>query len=149
MNDQDQKHQEIIDIEEHAREGREIPHAEKYRIRIDKQQYVVSVPEMTGEQLLTIAQNLPPERYALYQKLRGGETVKIEQSQIVNFRTPGVERFMTLPLDQTEGAEPAENLIELRRHYNLPEDDVSFLDRLGLPWETVTENNVQRVVVYG
>jgi hypothetical protein len=37
------------------------------------------------------------------QKLRGGQTKRIDLDERVDFTTPGVERFMTLPLDQTEG----------------------------------------------
>jgi hypothetical protein len=37
------------------------------------------------------------------QKLRGGEVKKIGLDEEADFTTPGVERFMTLPLDQTEG----------------------------------------------
>ena len=41
--------------------------------------------------------------FRLDEKLVGGRTVKIELDQVVDLTAPGVERFMTLPLDQTEG----------------------------------------------
>lgn len=139
---------ETIDIEGYAKVGKKIPQAEKYRIRIDKEHYVVLNTEMTGGQLLAQAGKQPPERYALYQKLKGGETVKIELNQKADFTAPGVERFMTLPLDQTEGAVISKEATSLREHFHLPDEDLLFLDRLGLPWETVSERNVQRVVIY-
>jgi len=148
MEKQNLQEEKIIDIEEYAKEGKVIPEADQYRIRIDKQHYVVRVPEMTVGQLLALAGKQPPERFSLYQKLKGGETRIVELDQTADFRTPGVERFMTLPLDQTEGAELAEQYQKLRRHFELPEDDVSFLERLALPWETVNEGSVQRVVLY-
>jgi len=52
---------------------------------------------------LQLAGKTPPEQYMLSQKLRGGQTRRIALDARVDFTTPGVERFMTLPLDQTEG----------------------------------------------
>lgn len=95
--------EEVIDLEECAKSNRTPPRARQYRIRIDKQYYVVSVAEMTGRQLLELAGKRPPEQYKIYQKLRGGQTKNIGLSEKADFTTPGVERFMTLPLDQTEG----------------------------------------------
>ena len=37
----------------------------------------------------------------------------------------------------------------MRRHFQLPADDTEYLENCGLQWETVTENNVRGVVIYG
>ncbi len=95
--------EEIIDLEEYAKANRHPPKANRYRIRIDKQQYVVEVPFLTGRQLLQLAQKTPPERYRIYQKLSSGHKENIGLDEKADFTRPGVERFMTLPLDQTEG----------------------------------------------
>lgn len=47
---------------------------------------------------------------------------------------------MTLSLNQTEG-------YSTRRHFQLSEEDEAYLNALGLPWETITENQAQRVVI--
>ena len=140
---------EIVDIEDYAKNDKTIPKAKKYRIRIDKQRYVLDVPEMTGRELLTLAGKEPPEQYAIYQKLRGGKTEKIDLDETASFRKPGVERFMTLPLDQTEGGEPATEQPKLRYDFVLPENDIRFLDSSGVAWETVVEGQSQCVILYG
>jgi hypothetical protein len=94
---------EVVDLEEYARAGRKPPKAKQYRIRVDRDRFVVNVSQMTGRQILELAGKQPPERFRLDQKLHGGQAVKIELAEVVDFTTPGVERFMTLPLDQTEG----------------------------------------------
>lgn len=94
---------EIVDIEEYAKAGRKPPKAKSYRIRIDKNQYVVNVSEMTGRELLNLAGKVPATNYLIYQTLHGGEPRKIGLDEKVDFTTPGVERFRTLPLDQTDG----------------------------------------------
>ena len=94
---------EIIDLEEYALANRKPPRARRYRIRIDKTKYEVKVTSMTGRELLTLAGKSPVSNYMITQKLRGGQTRRIELDESTDFTTPGVERFMTLPLDQTEG----------------------------------------------
>jgi hypothetical protein len=96
---------EIIDIEIYAKEGKEPPFGKKtkYRVRIDDKHYVIDPRDPTGRELLLIAGKNPPEGYRLDQKLRGGATQKIELDEKVDLAQPGVERFMTIPLDATEG----------------------------------------------
>ena len=95
--------EDLVDVEEYALAGKRPPRAKRYRIRIDKERYVVELSGMTGRELLVLAKKVPPEQWMLTQKLRGGEVKKIGLDETVDFTAPGVERFMTLPLDQTEG----------------------------------------------
>lgn len=96
-------HQEVIDLEVFAKEGRQPPTGMRYRIRIDREYFVVDAPCMTGRELLQLAGKSPPDQWMISQKLRGGQVAEIGLNQKADFTTPGVERFMTLPLDQTEG----------------------------------------------
>lgn len=123
---------EELDLEEFSKvHGGKPPKARRYRIRIDREKYTVEVPEMTGRQILELAKKLPPENWLLNQKLKGGHVKAIGLTEIVDFRTPGIERFMTLPKDQSEG------LSELRRQFQLPEADVEGLEAAGFRWETI------------
>lgn len=101
--DVDEVVEDLIDLEEHAIAGKRPPRAKRYRIRIDRERYVVEVPSMTGRQLLTLAGKTPVEQWMITQKLHGGEVKKVGLDEVVDFTAPGIERFMTLPLDQTEG----------------------------------------------
>lgn len=134
---------EIIDLEEFAKSGKVPPtRCRGYRIRIGKQFYTVTRSTMTGRDLLELAEKTPPERFRVDQKFRGGQTKRVGLDETVNLATPGVERFQTLPLDQTEG-------YAARRHFRLPKLDEEHLNARGLPWETVSESGNQRVIVYG
>lgn len=95
----------VFDLEEYATRG-ELPpeHAKRFRIRVDRVIYLVDGPHITGRKILEISGHVPPEQWRLDQRFRGGATKKIELNQVVDLRTCAVERFMTLPLDQTEGA---------------------------------------------
>jgi hypothetical protein len=92
-----------IDIEEYGKRGERPPPARRYRVRIDRDRFVVPKAHPLGRELLTIAGKVPPERFSLTQKLRGGAVRPVALDETVDLTEPGVERFMTLPLDQTEG----------------------------------------------
>lgn len=95
-----------VEIEAHAQKvnGKEKPpKAKKYVIRIDKVKYTVDVPSMTGRHILMLAGKTPPEQYKLTEKMHGGAAKTIGLDDNVDFTEPGVERFMTLKRDQTEG----------------------------------------------
>jgi hypothetical protein len=94
---------EEVEIEAYGKKNVRPPKAKKYVIRIDKVKYTVQVSSLTGRQLLVLAGKTPPEKYSISQKLHGGQVKPIGLDEMVDFTQPGVERFMTLPLDQTEG----------------------------------------------
>ena len=137
MNDTDP-----IDLEKYAKEGKKPPKAERYRIRIDKLHYVVEVPSMTGRELLELAEKTPVDRYSISEKIHGGAPVKIGLNDVADFTKPGVERFRTLPLDQTEGE------AALRREFVLPPEDLATLERLGYPWETILVGKAQWLLIH-
>ena len=91
------------DLEAAAKAGRVPRRAKRYRLRVDRERFVVEKPKHTGREILTLAGKVPAERFLLTQKHAGGRAEKIELDEVVDLHKPGVERFMTLPKDQTEG----------------------------------------------
>lgn len=82
-------------------EGSEKPRL--YKIQIDKPFFEIPNPTPTGRELLKLAGKNPPDQFALYLKIKGGQPKRIGLDDRIDLREPGVERFVTLPLDQTEG----------------------------------------------
>jgi len=74
-----------------------------YVIMIDRQTYKVDQECMTGREILTLAGKIPVERFQLNVRYKGGKVSKVGYDQTICFSEPGIEKFMTLPLDQTEG----------------------------------------------
>ena len=112
-----------------------------YKIRIDKTNYDLEQKEVTGRELLTLAGKTPVERHTLYLKIKGKGTQAVGLDETVDLSVPGREKFVTIPSDQTEG-------FAERRDFSLPSFDLEYLNQLGLNWEAVTENNIQRVIIY-
>jgi hypothetical protein len=137
---------DVIDIEEHATQGKPVPPEKHYRIRIDKTTYVVDNQFISGRALLTLAGKTPVEKYRVFEHLHGGQTKPIALDEKVDLAKPGLERFKTLPVDQTEGDSTDS---PSRRQFKMPSRDSEYLDRTQLKWETVVEDKVRRLVVYG
>ena len=96
---------EEVEVEAFAKEGgtEQAPKAQRYIIRVDKTKLTLKASSATGREILTLASRTPPEQYKLSQKMHGGARVTIGLDDVVDFRAPGVERFMTLKRGQTEG----------------------------------------------
>jgi hypothetical protein len=93
---------ELIDIEEHFKHKKTVPPGKRYKIRIDKTTFEVASANPTGKELLELAGKTPVERYKIFQVIHG-KKVRVGLDEKVDLTTPGVEKFVTLPLDQTEG----------------------------------------------
>jgi hypothetical protein len=141
-NNNDNIESDVIDLEEAFASGKPTPRAKKYRIRIDKDVVVVEVDHLTGRQILALV-GKTPEKFILRQRVKGG-VHPVGPDETISFLAPGLERFMTIPNEVTEGEGP-----QPRRQFTLLKADTSFLDSLGLRWEAVTEAGLQVVVIFG
>ncbi len=134
---------EVVDLEEFSKTGKGVPPGKVYRFRVDKNYYETNKESLTGREILVIASKNPPEKHLLKQKIKG-QVVDIKLDDIVSLLSPGLERFMTIPNEVTEG-EPTVGRLD----FKLLDDDHGFLEELGLPWEAVQEGAVRRVVIHG
>ncbi len=75
----------------------------RYVIQIDKKEYELQDPTPSGRELLRLAGKTPEDQFALYLGVAGHQPRRIALHEHVDLREPGIERFVTLPLDQTEG----------------------------------------------
>jgi hypothetical protein len=94
---------EIIDLEEYAREGKRPPLARGYRLTVNGKPFVVTDPQPTGAEILTLAGLLPVKDYTLRVKSAGEQPRKVALDEHVDLRKKGIEKFKALPRDQTEG----------------------------------------------
>lgn len=94
---------EVIDLEEYARLGKQPPLAKGYRFRVNADPFVVHDPTPTGLEVLTLAGLLPAKEYTLRVKFAGERPRKVGLDDKIDLRRPGVEKFKALPRDQTEG----------------------------------------------
>jgi hypothetical protein len=94
---------EIADLEEYARQGKQPPRCRGYRIRVNGERYEIYNAHPTGREILERANLTPPENYTLRVKVAGQQPRKVELDEKVDLRQLGVEKFKALPRDQQEG----------------------------------------------
>lgn len=87
--------EDFLDLETCAREGRQDPHATRFRVRIDDERYRIDDPKPTGRQLLVLADEKPVEAHLIFLILCGGGFEEIRLDETVDLTRPGAERFMT------------------------------------------------------
>lgn len=131
---------DLIDLEEWAKAGKKPQRAKRYRIRIDKEYRIVEVSAMTGAEILGLV-GKTPQTHMLSQKLPGGQIEPVQANQTVHFDGPGVERFQTLARDPTEG--------DMRKAFQLPEEDHVCLAGRGLTWEAIVEGGARWLIFPG
>lgn len=133
-------HLGVVDLEEYAKTGRDVPRDRRYQIRIDRERFVVHHPSITGREILALAHK-KPEDYLLHQRLRGGATRTIEADEKVDLTGKGPERFMTMKRETQEG------FVQARRQFKLASSDDSFLTDQFPKWESVLEGGAQWIVI--
>ena len=112
-----------------------------YKVQVDKDFVEIPTSHPTGRELLEFAGKKPAEHWAIYLKVKGAQPKRIGLDDKIDLAQPGVERFVTLPLDQTEG-------FGGRRQFALPAEDLEWLDNTSGRYELVAETGVLRVVLY-
>lgn len=94
---------EVIDLLEYAKAGKKPPKGKKYKFKVKNKVYEVSVETMTGREICEMAGLIPPEMFRLDMKMKGNVWKKIGLDDVIDFTTPGIEKFEYVSLDQTEG----------------------------------------------
>jgi hypothetical protein len=90
-----------IDLQAYAKEGKAVPATGPYKIRVNKEFFDWLKSTISDVDILSLAKK-DPTKNAAYQFVHG-KPQRVKPGQDVDLTAPGVERFETLPLDQTEG----------------------------------------------
>ncbi len=132
--------EELVDIEEYFLAGKPIPHARRYRYRVNKTHCVSETADLTREQILESAKLTPVNQYRLSEKRRHGPPVEIKPGQVVHLRECEIERFIAQDCEVQDG------LGADRQAFVLPPDDIAFLESLGLRWEALSDNVLWAII---
>ncbi len=79
---EDDFEEEEVDVEELVKQGKRVPRAKRYRIRIDKERFVVTTPLITKAELLNLV-GKTADKWRIHQKLRGGQMDEVTDSEKV------------------------------------------------------------------
>ncbi len=106
-----------------------------FKFMIDDRQFEWGKPTISGKVLKTLA-DVPADTYDVYQEVRGGgQDILIRDTDWINLGKPGIERFITLIRDTTEGL------------LALPESDRRYLDDHSIVAELVNDGPHMGIVL--
>lgn len=80
------------------------PKGHTYKIKVDKSLFETNVESLSGREILELA-GYKPEDYYLKQILKGNSPVDVKMDQIINVIDPGLERFVTIPKEASDGGD--------------------------------------------
>jgi len=131
-----------VDIEEYGKQCKEVPPAHHYKIRIDKDHYIVKGPVVTGKQLIELTKKTPVSHYDVFAFYSNQpKPKKIGLDEEVDLLQKCLIRFVLQPREQKDGR-------EMRKHFTLPVEDIDFLNQMGLEWECISEGSLW-LLIYG
>lgn len=86
---------EVINVEEFIKSGKEIPRGKKYQVIVDEKKIVFDHEVVSGEEVLKAAGLQPTECYSLYAKEKGCDFELVRPHDKINLADKGVERFVS------------------------------------------------------
>jgi len=114
-----------------------------YKFKVDKEKHSSEDRYISGLKVLEFAGIFDVTKFGLYQKIKGQSMERITQLEdLIDLAEKGIERFVTLPLEQQEGE-------TLLRVDCLPEEDRQYLKSTGWTWEVHSDGGVNWLVIYG
>lgn len=138
---------EVVNLEQAYKNDEKVAKGKKYQYRVNETDYISDTETKTGREILELAGFPVDGSVMLRQKVKGNwETIAL--TIVVDFTTPGLEKFKTIKNEHTEGSLIVENAKSLRRDFVLLEEDVEFLSSLNLPWETLIQRDAKWVMVH-
>ena len=143
-----------IDIADHCRHDKPHPKPDPgqevvYVLTIDGDKHKTSLAHPTCAEILALVGKTPHTHQLNQQHRVEGKpkVTRVKPTDSVDLTKWGIEKFMTLPLDNTEGAQ-TENELAPRRQFVLPAEDVEYLDGLELPWEAIDSGGQRYILVH-
>ncbi len=127
-----------------------------YRFVIDGERIEWGTNLISGLKLKQIAK-VDPKTYAIWQEIRGGEDLPLNNEDIIDLSEKGVERFFTVIEQTTAGDDnsflPSRDKIYLNEH-NIPFEEVVDGPKRGVvlktynaPLDNYNENNVDALII--
>jgi hypothetical protein len=131
---------ELVDIEEYGKTCKEVPPAKHYRIKVDKNYHIVTSPYISGKSLIELEHKQPVQNWDAYKFYSNQpKPKKVGHDEIVDLTEKCLVRFVLQPREQKDGRVN-------RKDFTLPEEDIEFLNNLGLHWEALSNAGLWLII---
>ncbi len=123
----------FVTIPKEANDGGDKP--QKFKFKVDKKMLETETEYLTGREILKAAGYTERDYYL--KQIKKGQSISIEPDDTVCMSDPGLERFVTIPKEATDGD-----------GFELFEEDVENLKNGGFQWETLSLNGNWLILLY-
>lgn len=133
----------VADVEIFGKECKDIPPAKSFKIKIDKDYFIVSESKISYQKIIQLGAKPNIAKSDVYKFLSGNpKPIRISEDTVVDLNEKCLIRFVLQPKEQMDGRGN-------RIQFSLPQEDVNFLEALSLEWECVLNNgNVMYLLIY-
>ena len=134
---------DLVDL---SREGVEAFHSRKRSWKLNVQGVILDLTEPTivvRDAMIKAGFDVK-QRWYIFLKIKDQPKKEVTLEYVVDLRTPGIEKIRLTPkgIDNGEGPPPS------RRDFALLDRDETYLDKLGLRWETVVDADRRWLLIH-
>ena len=147
-----EKWHEIINIEEYGKHCKPVPPARIYKIKVDKRYHDWPHRFITTQELIRLEYPNSVAPFEVYKFLNTSpKPVKLNPDEKVDLTEKCLVRFTIQPKEQKDGLQaalPPVQTVAVRRDFVLQDEDVEFLDSLGLLWEAIGRQSTMWLIIH-
>ncbi|MBC7382941.1 MAG: multiubiquitin domain-containing protein [Bacteroidia bacterium] len=135
---------DVVNIEEYGKSCKEVPISRIYQVKVDKVVKDWEKPFISFEEIVKIAKgnNAHAKDFNVLKFLSNdSKPITLKPENVIDLTERCLLRFVVQPKTQDDGR-------GVRRTFSLPQEDVEFLDKQGLLWETLLENGTTWLIIH-
>lgn len=135
--------EDLIDLDKPGVESF-ISHKITWVLNVQGVKLEVEKPTIVVREAMILAGFDPQQGWHIFLKVLGQPKKEVGVEDMVDLRTPGIEKIRLTPKEVNNGEAPWAP----RREFALLDVDEAYLDKLGFRWETVVDNNRRWLLIH-
>lgn len=135
---------QIVDLDGDGIE-RFISRKATWKLNVQGKEFIYDTPTVVIRDAVIRAGLNPNQAWHIFFKVEGQPKAEKTIDDVIDLRTPGIEKLRLTPKDVNNGEESSVT----RREFNLLPADERYLDEMGYLWETRLDGNSRWLIISG
>ncbi|ECJ5867591.1 prokaryotic E2 family E [Salmonella enterica subsp. salamae] len=115
-----------------------------WKLNVQGKEFIFDTPTVVIRDAVIRAGLNPNQAWHIFLKVEGQPKVEKNIDDVIDLRTPGIEKLRLTPKDVNNGEEPG----TIRRDFSLLPADECYLDGMGYCWETRLTENARWLIIH-
>ncbi|MGD8204661.1 multiubiquitin domain-containing protein [Pantoea sp. FN0305] len=138
------QNEQIVDLNGEGIE-RFISRKATWKLNVQGKEFTFDTPTVVIRDAVIRAGLNPNQAWHIFLKVEGQPKVEKHIDDVIDLRTPGIEKLRLTPKDVNNGEEARVT----RREFTLLPADEHYLDEMRYSWETSLDGNARWLIIYG